>query len=262
MDYLDGYQGQFGAIPAIIGVAATVGTVGYGIYQLGEQESGTKYVKSGYTIKTRTRMPPDGRMTFVTPEDMENIVITIVDGADTFLHKIQVFAVNQLKKSLSGAPVNVQYWDMRFRGWKGEGKGKWYKADPSRGDFYYYVDGEVKEVPVVEQETAYLSNQAQQAASLATQAANQGNVDLAVKYLEMSAQLAKQTEDSSQKAQSDTATQAAELAKAAALQAQAALEELKRMMIAQAEGKQAEGKMPSWIWIAVAAGALLLFMKR
>lgn len=249
MNYLDGYQGQFGFLVTAMGI--------YTLIKPNEQEPGTKYVKSGYTIKTRTRMPPDGRMTFVTPEDMENIVITIVDGADTFLSKIQVFAINQLKKSLPGAPANAQYWDMRFRGWKGEGKGKWYKADPSRGDYYYYIDGEVKQIAVVEQETSVLSNQAQAAASLAQQAAEQGNTDLATKYLEMAAQLAKQTEDSSQKAQSDAATQAAELAKAAALQAQAALEELKRMMTAQAEGK-----MPSWIWIAVAAGALFLFMKR
>jgi len=260
MDYLDGYQGQFGAIPAVIGVVATVGPVAYGIYQLikpGEQETGTKYIKSGYTIRTRTRMPPDGRMTWVTPEDMEYIVITIVDGADTVLRKIQVFNVNQLKKSLPGAPTNVSQWDMKFIGWKGDGKGKWYKADPSRGDYYYYVDGEVKQVAVVEQETGALSSQAQQAASLAQQAAGQGNLDLAAKYLEMSTQLAQQTETSSQKAQSDAATQAAELAKAAALQAQATLEELKKITAAQAEGK-----MPSWIWIAVAAGALLLFMKR
>mgnify|MGYP001616270240 FL=1 len=202
-------------------------------------------------------MPPDGRMTWVTPEDMENIVITIVDGADTFLVKIQVFAVNQLKKTLPGAPANAQYWDMRFRGWKGEGKGKWYKADPSRGDYYYYVDGEVKQIAIVEQETSALSNQAQAAASLAQQAAEQGNADLAAKYAEMAAQFANQTEDTSQKAGSTQAAEAAEAAKAAAAQAQAMLNELKKMMAAQAEGK-----MPSWIWIAAAAGALLLFMKR
>jgi len=70
----------------------------------------------------------------------------------------------------------------------------------------------------------------------------------------MAMQLAQQTEASAQKAQSDASTQAAEMAQAAALQAQATLDELKKMMAAQGEGK-----MPPWIWIAVAAGALLLF---
>lgn len=260
MTYLDGYQGQFGAVSAAVVPVVVVGGVAYGIYQLikpGEQETGTKYVKSGYPIRTRTRIPPDGLMSFVTPEDMEYIVITIVDGADIVLKKIQVFAVNQLKKTPAGAPANRQYWDMFFIGWKGTGKGKKYKADPSRGDFYYYVDGELKQIPIAEQETDVLSSQAQEAARLARSAAEQGNLDLAAKYLEMSAQLTKQTESSSQQAQSDAATQAAEMAKMATLQAQATLEELKKIMAAQAEGK-----MPSWIWIAVAAGALLLFMKR
>ena len=258
MNYLDGYQGQFGFLDPLTLLA--VGTTAVGIYQLikpNEQQTGTKYVKSGYPIKTRTRIPPDGRLTWITPEDMENIVISIVDGADTLLCKIQIFTVSQLKKTAAGAAANAYPWDMRFIGWKGEGKGKWYKADPSRGDYYYYVDGEVKQVAAIEQETGALSNQAQQAASLSQQAAEQGNADLAAKYAEMAAQFANQTEDTSQKAGSDAAAQAAELAKAAAAQAQATLEELKKIMAAQAEGK-----MPSWIWIVVAAGALLLFMKR
>jgi len=252
MDYLEGYQGQFGQLPAQAG--AYVWSKVYKLVKPNEQETGTKYIKSGYPIRSRTRMPPDGRMTWVTPEDMEYIVITIVDGADTVLRKIQVFAVNQLKKTLPGAPANAQFWDMRLIGWKGTGKDKWFKADPSRGDYYYYVDGDLKQVAVVEQETGYYSNQAQQAASLSQQAAAQGNTDLATKYQEMAMQLAQQTEASAQKAQSDASTQAAALAQAAALQAQATLDELKKMMAAQGEGK-----MPSWIWIAVAAGALLLF---
>lgn len=258
MNYLDGYQGQFGFLDPLTLLA--VGTTAVGIYQLikpNEQQTGTKYVRSGYPIKTRTRIPPDGRLTWITPEDMENIVISIVDGADTLLRKTQVFAVNQLKRTLPGAPENAQYWDMRFIGWKGEGKGKWFKADPSRGDYYYYIDGEVKQIAVVEQETSVLSNQAQAAASLAQQAAEQGNTDLAAKYTEMAAQFANQTEDTSQKAGSKAAAEAAEAAKAAAAQAQAMLEELKKMM-----ATQAEGKMPSWIWIAVAAGALLLLMRK
>lgn len=255
MDYLDGYQGQFG-VPPIVWVAP----VAYGIYRLikpDEQEPGTKYVKSGIPIRTRTLMPPNGRITWVTPEDMDYITISIVDGADTLLRKIQVFAVNQLKKTPVSAPENAQYWDMRFIGWKGSGKGKWFKSDPSRGDYYYYVDGEVKQVPIAEQETEYFSSQAQQAADLSKKAIEQGNLDLAMKYLEMSTQLAKQTEETSQKAESDAATIATEAAKAAAAQAQAMFEEVQRM-----KATQVEGKMPSWIWIAVAAGALLLFMKR
>lgn len=258
MNYLDGYQGQFGFLDPLTLLA--VGTTAIGIYQLikpNEQEPGTKYVRSGIPLRTRTRIPPDGRLTWVTPEDMDYIIISIVDGADTLLRKIQIFTISQLKKSTSSAAANVYPWDMRYIGWKGEGKGKWIKADPSRGDYYYYVDGEVKQVAQVEQETGALSNQAQEAARLALLAAEQGNLELAAKYMEMAAQLAKQTEDTSQKAGSKEAAEAAEAAKAAAAQAQAMLEELKKML-----ATQAEGKMPSWIWIAVAAGALLLFMKR
>lgn len=261
MDYqgLESYQGQFGALPAVLIPAAVA--AGYGIYKLikpNEQETGTQYIPSGRSLKSRTRMPPDGRMSWVTPEEMDSIVITIVDGADTVLRKVQVFSVKSLRATLPGAPTNVETWDKRFIGWKGSGAGKWFKGRPDLVDFYYYVDGDLRQEPYDEQVAINLKNQADSAADISKTATEQGNLTLADQYQKLAAQLAQKTGQAADKAGTDTAKQAAEMAVAAALQAQATLEETLRMIKGQTNGNG----LPSWIWIAVAAGAVLLFMKR
>ena len=263
-DELEGYQGQFGALPALAVPLIVGGTAaaGYGLYELikpKDQNTGTQYIPSGRSLKGRTRMPPDGRMAWTTPEDMDSIVITIVDGADTVLRKVQVFSVKSLRTTLPGAPTNVETWDKRFIGWKGSGAGKWFKGRPDLVDFYYYVDGDLKQEPYDEQVAINLQKQTGSASDISKTATEQGNLTLAEQYQKLAAQLAQKTGQAADKAGTDTAKQAAEMAAAAALQAQATLQETLRMIKGQTDNGNG---MPSWVWIAVAAGAVFLFMKR
>ena len=264
MDYhgIEGYQGQFGVLPAVGVLIPGAIAAGYGLYKLikpNEQETGTQYIPSGRSLKGRTRMPPDGRMSWMTQEDMDSIVITIVDGADTVLRKVQVFSLKSLRETLPGAPTPAEVWDKRFIGWKGSGKGKWFKGRPDLVDFYYYVDGDLKQEPFDEQQAINLKNQTDSAADISKTATEQGNLELAEQYNRLAAQLAQQTGQAASKAGTDTAMQAAEMATLAAAKAQATLDEVLKMVKGQTNG---EGKMPSWIWIAVAAGAVFLFMMK
>lgn len=93
-----------------------------------------------YTLKSATLIPPDGKIVFATPRDMEWIIVVITDQAGNELLKMPI----ERKEHLKGGTIARTYWDGRFVGWKGEGTGKWFRADPSRGNYFYTVVGEEK----------------------------------------------------------------------------------------------------------------------
>lgn len=93
-----------------------------------------------YTLKSATLIPPDGKIVFATPRDMEWIIVVITDQAGNEMLKMPI----ERKEHLKGGTIARTYWDGRFVGWKGEGMGKWYRADPSRGNYFYTVVGEEK----------------------------------------------------------------------------------------------------------------------
>ena len=93
-----------------------------------------------YTLKEPGLIPPDGKIVFAVPRDMEWIIVVIHDSAGNELLRMPIERREHL---LGGATVRT-YWDGRFIGWKGTGAGKWYRADPSRGNYFYTVIGEEK----------------------------------------------------------------------------------------------------------------------
>ena len=100
-----------------------------------------------YTLKSATLIPPDGKIVFAVPISMEWITVVISDQAGNIMLKMPIERKEHLR---SGALVRT-YWDGWFVGWKGEGMGKRFRADPSRGNYYYTVVGEEKvEVPLPE----------------------------------------------------------------------------------------------------------------
>lgn len=103
-------------------------------------------------MKKATIVPPDGRMVFPVLRDMENITIIITDSVAHELRRIPIERPENLR---SGAIVRTQ-WDGRFIGWKGTGKGKWFRADPSRANYFYTVVGEpkVEILPGIDETTA------------------------------------------------------------------------------------------------------------
>lgn len=93
-----------------------------------------------YTLKSATLIPPDGKIVFAVPIDMEWITVAISDQAGNIMLKMPI----ERKEHLKGGVIARTFWDGRFIGWKGEGTGKPFRADPSRGNYYYTVVGEEK----------------------------------------------------------------------------------------------------------------------
>lgn len=93
-----------------------------------------------YTLKSATLIPPDGKIVFAVPISMEWITVVISDSAGNIMLKMPIERKEHLR---SGALVRT-YWDGWFIGWKGEGMGKRFRADPARGNYYYTVVGEEK----------------------------------------------------------------------------------------------------------------------
>ena len=95
---------------------------------------------SGLLLKTATLVPPDGRIVFPVSRDMESIIVVITDSAGNTLLKMPI----ERPENLKGGTIVRTQWDGRFIGWKGSGKGKWFRADPARGNYFYTVAGEGK----------------------------------------------------------------------------------------------------------------------
>lgn len=93
-----------------------------------------------YTLKNATLIPPDGKIVFAVPVDMEWITVIISDQAGNVMFKMPI----QRKEHLRAGAIARTYWDGWFIGWKGEGIGKRFRADPARGNYYYTVVGEEK----------------------------------------------------------------------------------------------------------------------
>lgn len=93
-----------------------------------------------YTLKKATLIPPDGKIVFAVPVSMEWITVVISDSAGNVMLKMPI----ERKEHLRSGVIVRTYWDGRYVGWKGEGTGKWFRADPSRGNYYYTVVGEEK----------------------------------------------------------------------------------------------------------------------
>ena len=99
------------------------------------------------TLKTATLIPPDGRIVFPVPRAMEWIIAVITDSAGNELLKMPI----ERPEHLRGGTIVRTQWDGRFIDWKGSGKGKWFRADPSRANYFYTVMGEEKsELPLPE----------------------------------------------------------------------------------------------------------------
>ena len=98
-----------------------------------------------YTLKSATLIPPDGKIVFAVPVDMEWITVAISDQAGNIMLKMPI----ERKEHLRSGTIARTYWDGWFIGWKGEGMGKRFRADPARGNYYYTVVGEEKvEIPL------------------------------------------------------------------------------------------------------------------
>lgn len=98
-------------------------------------------------LKTATIIPPDGRLVFPVRRDMEQITVVITDSAGNELIKMPI----ERPLNLRGGRIVRTSWDGRFIGWKGSGKGKWYRANPARANYFYTVVGEPKtELPLPE----------------------------------------------------------------------------------------------------------------
>jgi hypothetical protein len=93
-----------------------------------------------YTLKSATLIPPDGKIVFAVPIDMENITVIISDSSGNIMLKMPI----ERKEHLRAGAIARTYWDGGFIGWKGEGIGKRFRADPARGNYYYTVVGEEK----------------------------------------------------------------------------------------------------------------------
>lgn len=93
-----------------------------------------------YTLKAATLIPPDGKIVFAVPIDMEWITVVISDPAGNIMLKMPI----ERKENLISGKIVRTYWDGRFVGWKGSGMGEWYRADPAKGNYYYTVIGEEK----------------------------------------------------------------------------------------------------------------------
>jgi len=99
------------------------------------------------TLKTATLIPPDGRIVFPVSRDMEWIIAVITDSAGNELLKMPI----ERPENLRGGRIVRTSWDGRFIGWKGSGKGRWYRADPARANYFYTVVGEPKtELPLLD----------------------------------------------------------------------------------------------------------------
>ena len=93
-----------------------------------------------YTLKSATLIPPDGKIVFAVPVNMEWITVAISDQAGNIMLKMPI----ERKEHLKSGAIARTYWDGWYIGWKGEGMGKRFRADPSRGNYYYTVVGEEK----------------------------------------------------------------------------------------------------------------------
>ena len=100
-----------------------------------------------YTLKEATLIPPDGKIVFSVPIDMEWITVVISDPAGNVMLKMPI----ERKDNLISGKIVRTYWDGRFVGYKGKGTGQWFRADPAKGNYYYTVIGEEKVAPRFEQ---------------------------------------------------------------------------------------------------------------
>lgn len=93
-----------------------------------------------YTLKSATLIPPDGKIVFAVPVSMEWITVVITDSAGNLMLKMPI----ERKEHLRAGAIARTFWDGWFIGWKGEGTGKRFRADPSRANYFYTVVGEEK----------------------------------------------------------------------------------------------------------------------